>query len=555
MKIALCCVADEKTKYLSQALRWARAIRLFGVEADLFVGLTDPCPDYFRDQLQRLGVRLLPVPKASDWHGPSNKLGVLVDPALRGYDFVVLSDCDIVVVGDIADQFLPGRIRAKPADMATLGDDVLERVFASAGLALPTRKVRTSIDRVSMHPYCNSGFIIFPGDLLEAFMGRWLHWNQHVLAHTPLLGDRAFFTDQASFAMALSEFIDHFEELPIEMNFPCHLGAQAYPADLHEVEPRILHYHDRVDGQTGLLLPTSLPGPDRVIARFNDTVAAAGWQVLGHVPAAPVPVVAGFSEGRFVDPSHARVLIGILSCEKYRDRADGIRNSWLKLAPSNYQVLFVHGRPGQAAAVEGDCLFLDCPESYETLPEKVHAFLAYSLQNLEFDYLFKTDDDSYLDLERFIGFDRQGADYIGHFRELPVPELGRTWHYGKCTDKDYEVPYERPFTCAWATGGGYFLSRKAAAIAARATAGTFADCIFEDLMIGEALTLHPDVAVLRTRYAHMGVLNPLMPKDMLYVQDLILEKRRLADELRTVRRRIAGQAAEAMPESSLDEAK
>ena len=30
----------------------------------------------------------------------------------------------------------------------------------------------------------------------------------------------------------------------------------------------------------------------------------------------------------------------------------------------------------------------------------------------------------------------------------------------------------------------------------------------------------------------MGVINPLLPKDMLYVQDLLLEKRRLADEVR-----------------------
>lgn len=242
-----------------------------------------------------------------------------------------------------------------------------------------------------------------------------------------------------------------------------------------------------------------------------------------------------FVDGRFVDPNPAPLLIGILTCDKYKGRADGIRNSWLKLVPSNYQVLFIQGRPGQPEGVEGDCLYLDCPESYELLPRKVHAFLAYAIRHFDFDYLFKTDDDTYLDLERFIAFDRQDADYIGQFREHPVAELGKTWHYGKCTDKAYEVPYQRPFVCPWATGGGYFLSRAAAVAAASRTAETFADSLFEDMMVGEALTQDPHLKVVMTRFATMGVVNPLLPKDMLYMQDVVLERKSLADEVRLLR--------------------
>ena len=117
-----------------------------------------------------------------------------------------------------------------------------------------------------------------------------------------------------------------------------------------------------------------------------------------------------------------------------------------------------------------------------------------------------------------------------------MDERGKTWHYGKCTDKSYEAPYERPFVCAWATGGGYFLSRRAAGIALEKTANTFADSLFEDVMIGEALTLHPGLTVAMSRFALMGVINPLLPKDMLYVQDLVLERKRLCDEVLALRR-------------------
>jgi hypothetical protein len=275
VKIAMCCAADEKKKYLVQSARWAQAIRWAGVDADLFVGFTDGCPEPYRSHFERLGVNLATLPRASAWHGPSNKLGVLRVPALRDYDFVVLSDCDIVVGGEIGAEMHPGRIRAKPADLATLSDAVLEQLFAAAGQPIPARQVLTSIDRVPKHPYCNSGFIVFPGPMLSGFMDRWLHWNGFVLANSALLGDSTFFTDQASFALALAEYVDVYEELPVGMNFPCHLQPHQYPEDLREVEPIVLHYHDRVDDDTGFLLPTTLPGPDRVIARYNARVASA----------------------------------------------------------------------------------------------------------------------------------------------------------------------------------------------------------------------------------------------------------------------------------------
>ena len=128
-----------------------------------------------------------------------------------------------------------------------------------------------------------------------------------------------------------------------------------------------------------------------------------------------------FERGRFVDPAARKMLIVILTCEKYEGRADGIRGTWLPMVPDTFEVLFVYGRPGLAPARDGDRLFLDCPESYEMLPRKVHALLAYAVAHLDFDYLFKTDDDTYLDLERFIACDLQGADYVGQFREMPVP--------------------------------------------------------------------------------------------------------------------------------------
>jgi hypothetical protein len=257
----------------------------------------------------------------------------------------------------------------------------------------------------------------------------------------------------------------------------------------------------------------------------------------GAYLAPSVTPLVSLEDGRFVDPARTSLLIGILACDKYEQRAGSIRDTWLPLVPDNYRVVFAYGRPGEPPSIEGDRLYLDCPEAYEMLPRKVHAFLEYASSHLEFDYLFKTDDDTYLDLQRFIGFDLHSADYVGQFREMPVPvpEIGKTWHYGKCTDKSYEVPYERPFVCPWATGGGYFLSRRAVDVAWRRTAETFRDHLFEDVMIGEALVGDPELTAMTCLFSDMGVINPLLPKDMRYVQEILLEKHQLGQEVLTLR--------------------
>lgn len=229
-----------------------------------------------------------------------------------------------------------------------------------------------------------------------------------------------------------------------------------------------------------------------------------------------------------------KIVIGVFNCPKYGFRVKGIRESWLKRVPANMKVFFVYGRPGNPASVERDIIYLDCPEAYEKLPEKTHRFLEFCLANFDFDYIFKTDDDSFIDFDRFLAFDLDSGDYIGQFKDNPLGEVGKTWHYGKCSDRSYEVPYEKEFVCGWATGGGYFLSRKGSEIAVEKTASRFSESLFEDMMIGEALTLDPRIKVVRTTFVDMGIINPLHAYDMKFIQDLLAERNALREEVRRI---------------------
>ena len=221
-----------------------------------------------------------------------------------------------------------------------------------------------------------------------------------------------------------------------------------------------------------------------------------------------------------------KIIIGVLTCPKNRNQAIGIRDTWLKLIPAHVQVLFVFGRPGRPSSLEGDQLYLDCKEAYEHLPQKAHLFFKYCEDNLDFDHILKIDDDTYVDVAKFLSFDNEGSDYTGLFLGMGDDEsVTRTWHFGKCTDKSYEVPYEGPFICEWARGGGYLVSRNAVRILIEKTATSYSRHIFEDMMVGEALTLDERIKTLNVHYVQMGILNPISPPNMRYIHQLIMNQK------------------------------
>lgn len=165
-----------------------------------------------------------------------------------------------------------------------------------------------------------------------------------------------------------------------------------------------------------------------------------------------------------------KLLIGALSCQAYPERRERCLRSWAADLDrfENVDLLFLIGGCEGPPRAAGRELYLPCPDDYASLPRKILQFLRWALVHREFDYLFKCDDDTYLRLDRLLSYDTKQQDYIG-----------AEWAPG--------VNY--------ASGGaGYFLSRKAADIAARGleslieTEGLGGYPVgAEDLLVGEVL--------------------------------------------------------------------
>jgi hypothetical protein len=154
-----------------------------------------------------------------------------------------------------------------------------------------------------------------------------------------------------------------------------------------------------------------------------------------------------------------RIMIGALSCWKYKERRDRCEQTWMREGdtlngtspgePPQYlhtiehtitRSVFLIGSPGlEEPALTGRYLLLPGPSDYRSLPQRTRAFCQWAIAHDDWDYLFKCDDDTYVAMSRLLRYPLT-ADYIG-----------AEWTPG----------------VGYASGGaGYFLSRKAVEVVA-----------------------------------------------------------------------------------------
>ena len=270
-RIAVGCVADTNPKFLAQALRLLTSLRLCGgrmAGANFFVCfLRIPDAEYVRE-FERLGAIIRIVPRVTERHPYSNKLGFFGLPELRFYDTLLLLDCDTAVVRDPL-PYISGRaLQCKIADRPHLPHETFERVFAHFGVPLPARDFRCTQDGTPTIMYCNSGVVALPARMLDGLVPRWQDYNRQLVERLELLGLERMFCDQASLSLAWANERVAFDAFPVEMNFPTHRTNRSAPESMNEADPVIIHYHDQVDA-SGLILPVPYPVANRRITELN----------------------------------------------------------------------------------------------------------------------------------------------------------------------------------------------------------------------------------------------------------------------------------------------
>jgi hypothetical protein len=157
-----------------------------------------------------------------------------------------------------------------------------------------------------------------------------------------------------------------------------------------------------------------------------------------------------------------KILIGCKSGWQFDGRRERCLNTWMididLFCSTQIDYVFSFGVNNIPAAQKiGHCLFLPCPNEYEYLPKRMRLFCQWAITLEWWDYLFCTDDDTRICAERLVNYDTHGADYIG-------PE----WKRG----------------VGYASGGGHFLSRRAAEVVAERLIENVGH---DDLLVGRHL--------------------------------------------------------------------
>ena len=149
-------------------------------------------------------------------------------------------------------------------------------------------------------------------------------------------------------------------------------------------------------------------------------------EMLRHEPDAFENVSRNSIVGQLLDkhlPGHAvipanpqkkkvNILVGICSCNNAHHRRVACRETWLSHPQPGIECRFFLGRR-EPLPNEPDVVNLWVDDGYYHLPAKGLAFYKWALENYDFDWLFKCDDDTYLALDRLESLCDTRYDLIG----------------------------------------------------------------------------------------------------------------------------------------------
>lgn len=214
------------------------------------------------------------------------------------------------------------------------------------------------------------------------------------------------------------------------------------------------------------------------------------------------------------------IVMLIPSCKKNADKAAAIRKTWGRDAlNSGFQCYFLIGDPELAAPkLNGDTLHLPCRDDYESLLFKLALAYQYICENdAVFKFIFKIDDDCYLNVGAFIHNilpQLKNNDYLAGAVHPKGAKFNNQWHFGKCHDDKFEKAYAFDQAMqSFAKGGyGYFLSKQAAQIIASHASDFRAELEqfvydFEDMRVSRVLAKHHIVPLQLANYTVAKIEN------------------------------------------------
>lgn len=265
------CVLAEKPHFAIQVMTWAwTLIDLAGVDpSKLVVHAVPGASSEAKKGLSQLGVEII---ESNPFHPDNpycNKLVQMRSKKILEAEAVVLCDTDIAFTRPIVDVISTETIRAKIVDLANPPLETWEEIIKESGLDWPGVVSTTCGDEATVDINFNGGLYVIPGKYIKVLSDLWPRWAEWLIDRRSIIPEKyRKHVDQISFGLACQQGRLSIDPLPLEHNFPTHLGDVVG----RHVVPAVLHYHSNVDGDY-LLRFIGLGSVDAQIASVNRVIS------------------------------------------------------------------------------------------------------------------------------------------------------------------------------------------------------------------------------------------------------------------------------------------
>jgi hypothetical protein len=273
--VAVAFVAENTPKFLGQALRLLQSIRWFGGElanSHVVAGIVEELDPRASRALERYDADIRIVHRFHRANPTANRLQLFAELAKGPEEHFLLLDCDTLVLRDPLPLLRPDAFQAKIEPFPTVTHPVFERLFAHFGLALPPRAYVTGYSGTPTIPYFNAGVLSIPRARAETLEPAWRRFNTELADDPSLAAPYEKHIHQAALALALASTKIPVEAAGAELNYQVNATEYPTPRGYAEIDPVILHYHDRVDRE-GKLRRVPFPKAQEGIDRFHARLA------------------------------------------------------------------------------------------------------------------------------------------------------------------------------------------------------------------------------------------------------------------------------------------
>ena len=186
----------------------------------------------------------------------------------------------------------------------------------------------------------------------------------------------------------------------------------------------------------------------------------------------------------------SELVICIITCKKYLKKQMAIRETWLReVKQRNIKYFFVIGH-NEKSKINDDILYVNSGDYYEDLPMKMYSLIKYIYNETDYKFIWKVDDDCYLNIKNIKNINFEKHNYYGRLIEKTSDKnkFNRKWHFNKCNSQILNrTPSTKGYICDWYGGGfGYFINRTSMNIIVK-NLHLFSNELYEDKCIGEIL--------------------------------------------------------------------